>query len=207
VVPRRNDAKERKGMKNTLSVEQRLDAYLREGETVCWTGKTEPFALLEKDAKRAILMKWIGTVVVVSAFIGLYVGNNENWNISTVIGVLVVGILLLLSPIIERSNILKQFYWITDQRVILMSRDKTFCAMEREQLDDFRVERERTKHPTLIVGQSLFEEGNRQLRWRGCHPKMDSQSASAGKNVVEGLVLYSVTDGVKAESCLKQLVS
>ena len=192
-------------MKRVKSVEQKFLAYLREGETVRWAGKTEEFALLEKDAKWRILAKWIGTVLGVAAFITLYVGNNENWTLPTVIGVLVIGMLLLVSPAIERNSLLKQRYWITDQRVILMSPDQSFCAMESEQLNGFRVEQDATAKPTLIVGTCLFEEGNRQLRWRGCHPKTDSQSASAGRDVVEGLVLFSVTDGETAVQCLEEL--
>ena len=192
-------------MKRVKSVEQKYLAYLHEGETVRWAGKTEEFALLEKDAKWKILAKWIGTVISVTAFVMLYVGNNENWSLSTVIGVLVIGLLLLISPVIERNKLLKQRYWITDQRVIFVSADQTFCSMESEQLNGFRVEKETTVNPTLIVGTCLFEEGNRQLRWRGCHPKTDSQSASAGRDVVKGLVMFSVTDGETAVQCLEEL--
>ena len=187
------------------AVEQKVNAYLREGETVRWAGKTEEFSLLEKDAKRKILLKWIGTVAFVAGFTALYIGNNKNWTVSTVVVVLVIGILLLVSPVIERNSLLKQRYWITDQRVILMSADRSFSALEGEQLDGFRVETEATPNPTLVVGACLFEEGSRQLRWRGCHPKTDSQSASAGRDVVEGLVLFSVTDGEKAVKCLEEL--
>ena len=190
-------------MKQT--VEQKLNAYLREGETVCWAGQTKPFALLAQDAKRSILMKWIGTVVVVAAFISLYISNNEDWSLPTIIGVLVIGAMLLISPVVERESLLKQRYWITDQRVIFMSRDRTFCSMEKEQVDGVRVEKEVTDQATLILGTCLFEEGNRQLRWRGCHPKMDSQSASAGRDVVEGIVLFSVTGGDEAENSLREL--
>lgn len=192
-------------MKQVQSAEQKLNAYLREGETVRWTGKTEEFAMLEKDAKCRILGKWIGTVIVVAAFIALYIGNNENWTIPTVAVVLVIGILLLVSPVIERNSLLKQRYWITDQRVILMSADQYFSSLEVEQLDEFRVENDATVNPTLVVGACLFEEGNRQLRWRGCHPKTASQSASAGRDVVEGLVLFSVTDGKEAAKYLGEL--
>lgn len=185
------------------SVEQALHQYLRDGEQVCWQSKTENFPLLENDAKWLILGKWIGTVVVTFAILMLYIGNNPGWSVKVVGLVLLVAALLVVSPIVERSSVLRQRYWITDQRVILMARDRSFYYMELSEIDDFQVVKGKTAHDCLVLGSCLFEEINRQLRWRACHPKTDVQSDGNADQAM-GMVLFNVSNGEGAAAHLRQ---
>lgn len=185
------------------SAEQALSAYLRSGEQVCWQGKTETFPLLENDAKFQILAKWIGTVVVVFAILALYIGGNDAWSVKAVGVVLLVAVLLLVSPIVERSSVLAQRYWITDQRAILMTRDQSFYDMELSKIDDFQVVRGKTTHDCLVLGSILFGEVNRQLRWRACHPKTDMQSDGSSTEA-QGLIFFNVSNAEGAAAQLRQ---
>ena len=190
-------------MAEKRSTEQAFQKYLRSGEQVRWHGVTQPFSLLERDAKSLILGKWIGTVAVTAVLLRLYIGNSPDWSLRVVGMVLLVAALLIASPFMEKWNVLGQQYWITDQRVILMSRDKTFYYMELTDIDDVRLVEDQTEEGTLAVGSCVFEDIKRQLRWRACHPKTNVQSdGPAGK--AEGLVLFSVSDSKKAVDCLRQ---
>lgn len=190
-------------MAEKRSTEQAFQKYLRSGEQVRWHGVTQPFPLLERDAKSLILGKWIGTVAVTAVLLRLYIGNSPDWSLRVVGMVLLVAALLIASPFMEKWNVLGQQYWITDQRVILMSRDKTFYYMELTDIDDVRLVENQTEEGTLAVGSCVFEDIKRQLRWRACHPKTNVQSdGPAGK--AEGLVLFSVSDSKKAVDCLRQ---
>ncbi len=185
------------------TTDQMIKEYLRSGEQVCWHGTTVPFPLLEQDAKFLILCKWIGTIIVSAGILGLYISNNPDWSMNVVGLVLLIAALLILSPFVEKRSVLGQEYWITDQRVIFMSRDRTFYCMELSDIDDFRLVENKTQEGTLVLGSSIFGDINRQLRWRACHPKTNVQSDEPSDRA-QGLVFFSVSDSKKAVECLRQ---
>lgn len=185
------------------STEQLLREYLRSGEQICWHGTTKPFPLLERDARVHILTKWIGTTAVSAVILGLYISNNSDWKWNVVGVAALIAALLVLSPFMERRNILGQEYWITDQRVIFMSRDRTFYFMELSEIDDFRLVKDGTQEGSLVLGSCIFEDIGRQLRWRGCHPKTDVQSDGPSDRA-QGLVFFSVGGSREATDCLRQ---
>ena len=190
-------------MSGKMTVEQVFEGYLRQGEQVRWQSGTKDFSLLEKGERWKIIGKWIGTVAAAAAILALYTGQGREWSIKTVAAILVIAVLLLLSPVIERRSLLGQRYWITDQRAILMTRDQTFYYMELLEIDDFQLLRDRTAGDCLVLGGCLFEEVDRQLRWRACHPKTDSQSGSR-RGTAQGLVFFSVEGGMEAAECLRR---
>ena len=185
------------------AVEKTLDKTLRDGEQVLWSGKTEAFPLLTGDARVQILGKWIGTAVVV-VLLALYIANGGNGN-GLIVGVLGVAALLLVSPFVERRNVLRQSYCITDQRVILISGDQTVYFMELDGIDGFRTVTGKTEYGSLVLGSCIFEDIRRQLRWRACHPKMDSQGGKTSGTAM-GLVLFNLKDCRGAEELLRRYV-
>ena len=132
------------------AVEKTLDKTLRDGEQVLWSGKTEAFPLLTGDARVQILGKWIGTAVVV-VLLALYIANGGNGK-GLIVGVLGVAALLLVAPFVERRNVLRQSYCITDQRVILISGDQTVYFMELDGIDGFRTVTGKTEYGSLVLG-------------------------------------------------------
>lgn len=190
-------------MTGKMTVEQALRDYLRQGEQIRWQSETTSFPLLEKGESWKIIGKWIGTVAATAALLLLYTGQGREWSVKAVVVILFIAVLLLLSPMIERHSLLGQRYWITDQRAILMTRDQTFYYMELSEIDDFQLLRDRTAGDCLVLGGCLFEEVDRQLRWRACHPKTDSQNSGL-RGEAQGLAFFSVKDGTKAAECLRQ---
>ena len=186
------------------AVEKTLDKTLRDGEQVLWSGKTEAFPLLTGDARVQILEKWIGTAVVAVVLLALYIANGGNGK-GLIVGVLAVAALLLVSPFVERRNVLRQSYCITDQRVILISGDQTVYFMELDGIDGFRTVTGKTEYGSLVLGSCIFEDIRRQLRWRACHPKMDSQGGKTSGTAM-GLVLFNLKDCRGAEELLRRYV-
>ena len=184
------------------SAEKTLGKTLRDGEQVLWSGKTEAFPLLAGDAKVQILSKWIGTVAAAIVILALYIGNGGNGK-GMIVAVLGVAALLLVSPFVEQRSVLRQRYWITDQRVILISGDQTVYFMELDGIDGFRTVTGKTEYGSLVLGSCIFEDIRRQLRWRACHPKMDSQSGTTS-GAAMGLVLFNLKDCRGAEELLRQ---
>ena len=190
-------------MEGTSRAGQAVERYLREGERICWQSGTAPFPLLEGGERWKIIGKWIGTVAATAALLVLYTGQGREWSVKAVALILLIAVLMLLSPVIERRSLLGQRYWITNQRAILMTRDQTFYYMELSEIDDFQLLRDRTAGDCLILGGCLFEEVDRQLRWRACHPKTDIQNDSR-RGLAQGLAFFSVEDGAGAAECLRR---
>lgn len=186
------------------AVEKTLDKTLRDGEQVLWRGKTEAFPLLAGDARVRILGKWIGTAAAAIILLALYAANGGNGK-GLVVGVLGVAVLLLASPFVERRSVLRQSYCITDQRVILISGDRTVYFMELDGMDGFRTVTGKTEYGSLVLGSCIFEDIKRQLRWRACHPKVDIQSGTTS-GAAMGLVLFNLKDCRGAEELLRQYV-
>ena len=190
-------------MEGTSRAGHAIERYLREGERICWQSGTAPFPLLESGERWKIIGKWIGTVVATAALLALYIGQGREWSVKAVALILLIAVLMLLSPVIERRSLLGQRYWITNQRAILMTMDQTFYYMELSEIDDFQLLRDRTAGDCLILGGCLFEEVDRQLRWRACHPKTDIQNDSQ-RGLAQGLAFFSVENGAGAAECLRR---
>ena len=189
----------KKSMQNTLT------EILRNGERVQWEGKTEPFPLLANDAKGQILGKWIGTWIAAVAILVLYIRNIGDNSVEVAGAILLVTAALLLSPAIERRCILGQHYWITNQRVIFIAENQTVYDMELSEIDDYQVISGKTEYDSLVLGSCVFEDVKRQLRWRACHPKTDSQSTSTNGQAY-GMALFNLKECSVAEELLMENV-
>lgn len=186
------------------SAENTLRGVLRDGEQVLWRGRTEAFPLLARDAKRQILGKWIGTVAAAIVILALCLRSDESGG-GMIAAVLGVAALLLVSPFVEQRSVLRQNYWITNQRVILISGDQTVYFMELDSIDGFQTVTGNTEYGSLVLGSCIFEDIKRQLRWRACHPKMDIQSGTTS-GAAMGLALFNLKNCRCAEELLRKSV-
>ena len=110
---------------------------------------------------------------------------------------------LTVALVAERRNLMGEQYWITNQRAILMTRDKTFFYMELSDIDDLQVVGGTTKGKSLVLGRCLFEEAKKLLRWRACHPKVDVQSHDETDRAL-GMIFYGVQGAEAAAELLRQ---
>ena len=184
-------------------MEERLKTYLRPGEQVRWQGQPAPFSLLEAESKNEILLKWVLTVVLGGGLLAVYLSGTEVPSMGFIGLVLLVAAVILASPVVERRNLMGEQYWITNQRAILMTRDKTFFYMELSDIDDLRVVGGTSAGKSLVLGSCLFEEAKKLLRWRACHPKTDIQSHDETDRAL-GMVFYCVRGAEGAVKLLRQ---
>ena len=184
-------------------MEERLKTYLRPGEQVRWQGRPAPFSLLEAEAKKQILLKWGLTVALGGGLLAVYLSGTEAPSMGFIGLVLLVAAVILISPVAERRNLMGEQYWITNQRAILMTRDKTFFYMELSDIDDLQVVGGTTKGKSLVLGRCLFEEAKKLLRWRACHPKVDVQSHDETDRAL-GMIFYGVQGAEAAAELLRQ---
>lgn len=181
--------------------EKELNEYLRKGETVRWSGRTAPFPLLGDKSREQIVLKWAVTAALTCGFLWLYCGRDQAVNGKFIALVVLVAGLVIASPWMEQRSIMSQQYFITDQRAILMSRDKTFYSMELNGIDELRRVSLQGEADTLVMGGPVMEDIRKQLRWRACHPKTDMQGQKKQDEAL-GMVFYGVRDADLAESLL-----
>lgn len=184
-------------------MDKALHGYLRENEHVLWQGKTEAFPLLDNATKFQILRKWILTVALSGGLLLAYFHGNPARSAGFIGLVLLVAAVVLISPLVEQRSLMGQRYWITDQRAILMSRDKSFYYMELTDIDDYQLVHDMAAQDCLVLGKCLFGEVHKQLRWRGCHPKIDLQGHGP-QDCVMGLVFYCADNLDTAVALLKR---
>ena len=185
------------------TVENTWKEALRSGEQVLWQGKSEAFPLMANDAKGQILGKWIGTCIAAVALLMLYIKNTGGDNVGVIVGVFVIAAVLILSPFVEQRSVMGQCYCVTDQRVLLITRDRTVYYMELSEIDDYKVVSGKMEYNSLVFGSCIFEDIKRQLRWRACHPKTDSLSGSTVAQA-GGLVLFNLKDSGKVEELVQE---
>lgn len=184
-------------------MEKELNEYLREGETVRWSGRTAPFPLMGERTREQIIFKWVATAAATCALLGTYCSRDGALSWKFIGLVVFVALLIIATPWIEQGSIMKQKYFVTNQRVIFLMRDKSMFYMELSELDGVQRVSLNGEADTLVLGSVIFEDIRRQLRWRACHPKTNLQGQE-GQDKAIGLVLYGIRDADIAQSLLQQ---
>ena len=184
-------------------MEETLKECLRENETVRWQGVQADFSLLDDTNRRAILLKWLATAMLTVAVLAVYIAGKEAPSSGFIGLVMLVAGIIIASPLVERWSLRQQKYWITDQRAILMTRDKSLYSMELEELDGFQVIRDQAAEDCLVLGSCIFPEAGEQLRWRACHPKIDLRN-QASQGEARGMVFYCIRNAAEARKLLEK---
>ena len=184
-------------------MELTLKDCLRENEEVRWQGAPAEFSLLDRVSRRPILLKWLLTAVLTAGVLAAYLSGKETPSSGFIGLVALAAAILMGSPLVELWSLRQQRYWITNQRAILMTRDKSVYTMELEKLDGFRVIRDRAAEDCVVLGSCIFPEVPGQLRWRACHPKIDVCGQS-DQGEAQGMVFYCVRNAEEAGALLER---
>lgn len=182
--------------------EKTLKEYLRSGETVRWSGRTSPFPLLGDKSKERIILKWVLTVAMASALLGAYCMNNDPISMGFVGLVVLISAMVIVTPWLEQRAVMGQQYFITNQRAILMTKDKTIYSMDLNEIDEVRRVSLQGEADTLVMGGIIMEDIKKQLRWRASHPKTDMEGHKKQDEAL-GMVFYGVRDADVAEKLLR----
>ena len=179
-----------------------LQEYLQDNETVLWQGEPAAFPLIENGNKTRVLRTWLLTVVIIGGLLAAYVTKNSQWSMNVAIGMVVIGAVIMISPVFERASVKRQTYYITNQRAILEFDAKTFYSMDLSDIEDYKVVSDVANEDSVVLGSKIFEEVNKQLRWRACHPMIDRQNTT-NRTRAEALVFYGVKNAEAAEELLE----
>ena len=172
-------------------MENMIEAYLREGEQVRWQGQPQPIPLMDNGSRMLILRKWALTVIIVAALTISYLSAQDAPGIGFPLLAVVCGAVLMLTPLLERSGLMKSRYYITNQRIIHMTKDKVFYYMDLADVDAFEVESQLTEQDSLVLGSAAFDDAKKHIRWRACHP-MEDPEAMKNRDHVDGMIFYNI---------------
>lgn len=186
-------------MMDEARIGRSLRAYLEEDEQVLWHGAAKKFPLLAEDAGGLILVKWLGTAAAAATILTLYFRDSAERDPAVVTLVAAAALCLLAAPVAERHSLLRQRYWITDRRAVLMTQTGAFYSMALADAYAFRV----AQGDCLVLGRSLQEESQGRLRWISCHPQAEQRKGCA-PDWVDGMVFYKVHDAAGAERLLRR---
>lgn len=187
-------------------MDQELRTYLREDERICWQGRPEPFPLLEGSSKSRILGIWGMTAAMACGLLVWYFNFYPKRNVGLLGLMFLSTVLIIISPILEKRSLQGQTYWITNQRVIMRARDRSFHYMNLDGIDQIRLVRDQSDNGCLALGKIIFEDVEKQLRWRACHPKEDMRGQE-DQECVLGMILYDLRDVDRVAAELKQRTS
>ncbi len=184
-------------------MDKELNEYLRDGETVRWSGRSAPFPLLGERAKEQIIFKWVAVAACTCALLGIYCARSDAPSGKFIALVTILAAIVIVTPWLEQRSIMGQMYFITSQRAILLTRNKSMYYMEFGQMDGVKRVDLQGEADTLVLGSAIFEDIRRQLRWRACHPKTNLQSQD-GQDRAMGLIFYGIRDADIVEMLLQQ---
>ncbi|MEA4942647.1 MAG: hypothetical protein VB094_08950 [Oscillibacter sp.] len=184
-------------------MEKELNGYLRNGETVRWSGSTAPFPLLGERTREQIIFKWVATAACACALLWVYCRRSDAPSAKFITLVVILAAIVIVTPWLEQRSIMGQKYFITSQRAIFLTRDKSMYYMELGQIDSVKRVSLHGEADTLVLGSAIFEDIRRQLRWRASHPKTNLQSQD-GQDRAMGLVFYGIRGADIAEMLLQK---
>ena len=182
---------------------EQLREYLRENETVCWESRTKPFATLDGKYKMKFLSKFLITFLISGGIGAGHLASGTDVKVGVLVLLAGLVIVVALMPVMERMRLMKGRYWITDQRIIMLDSNKLFHSMEIDDIDAFKVMADEKADSCLVLGSSVFQDTEKNMRWRAGNPKMP-EGAGSSKNHALGMILYNAENVEEAVALLKK---
>ena len=111
-------------------MEKKLNEYLREGETIRWQGQPANFPLMDNGSRMQILRKWALTVIIAAGALIAHMQSQMPPRMGLVAVVVACALVVVLTPVVEKASLMKNKYWITNQRIIHMTKGGMFYYMD-----------------------------------------------------------------------------
>ena len=170
---------------------------LRPGEEILWQSATEPIGLLEGSCGKQIIKSWIITTVITLALVIACAAVIGSIQFKLLAVVAVVWLCIMMAPVQDWRTAKAQQYAVTNQRAIVVQKDKTMYTMELGKVDDVQIYRPSDKENCLLLGSKTEAEAKNKLRWLAGHPLGTTFSE---KDNAAGMVFYCVKNVERALS-------
>lgn len=186
-------------------MEKKLNEYLREGETIRWQGQPAEFPLMDNGSRMQILRKWALTVIIAAGILIAHMQSQMPPRMGLVAVVAACALVVVLTPVVEKSSVMKNRYWITNQRIIHMTKGGMFYYMDLADVDQYEIVTDLSDQETLVLGSAIFADAKKYVRWRASHP-MEDPEAMKNRDHVDGMIFYNIgSSAASAAAVLKDL--
>ena len=108
---------------------------------------------------------------------------------------------IMMAPVQDWRTAKAQQYAVTNQRAIVVQKDKTMYTMELGKVDDVQIYRPSDKENCLLLGSKTEAEAKNKLRWLAGHPLGTTFSE---KDNAAGMVFYCVKNVERALSIVSK---
>lgn len=174
---------------NTKTMEE-----LKDDETVLWTGRPEPFKLVNETNKKSLTLRWIICGALFVLLTVLYtvftVGSPAGFKPAVVIVLVIIFGYLMLAPVLDHNKAQKKCqYIVTDKRVLSAIGDNAVYAVGRAGLKLKAVPAE-AGCVHLLFGAAADKLSASKYMVKALVPI----KAEGGGDEIVGLVFYNVKD-------------
>lgn len=181
-----------------------LVPILDPGESVEWTGKPEPFHVMEPNNKKALYLRWILSAVIGVILIVLYsvyssVRSDMEFMIIVPLIIAAVVVFIIIRPVADARTIMKKrTYAVTSQRVLVYENENTHPSMPLDGIDQVRFIRKEGGTADVVFGSAVSTRWPNSLR----SAAVVSEKNPEKSNQIEGMVFYNVKNSEQIRSLL-----
>lgn len=172
---------------------------LRAGERVLWEGKTKPFSILSGADGRAILRQWLIGAGMIAAILALYITGTRSLEYTPIVVLCATLAVMLAIPFVERARLMRQRYYLTNERAVLVTLGGHAASMERGRIDEWRLCGQGTT-ASLVLGGALRHEKDKEMRYLGLYPEV--KRAPGEEPFIDGMVFFGVENAQEAARAL-----
>jgi hypothetical protein len=144
-----------------------VQKVLKEGETIRWSGCSQPFGLFDEEHKTSTISSFALALAVGGILSGGYWWQAMSQGMELKPGVMgfciCVGLLMLYGPFRNKKSVLRLRYAITDKRILVASTEKErVLSMPLSAIDGVRVEKAGDGTSHIRFGSSVFEASRKK---------------------------------------------
>ena len=145
---------------------QELERALKEGEHLLWTGRPEPYKILDKTNTPAFVQRCLICAIICLGLEILYVrtmlasGTGIKWGVMAVFFVICASVPVLF--LFHSRRVRKFVYAATDQRLLIVSDQVREMAYER--IPECALKTDKDGHTTVLCGKKAIAA--KPGRWR-----------------------------------------
>ena len=186
-----------------MNTDKNLTSVLYKGEIIEWTGKAEPFRLLDGANKNSIQLRWIICAASAIGIVALYIYFAIQMSADIVIPIVLffafIPAMAAIRPSMDRIDILSKVdFAITDQRVITFKSSQVHAYMAFDDLDKARIIESGDGAGDIMLGSSALNTPEKRRRFVTIVPQKNTDEM--GQQTVTGMIFYNIKeiDAVKS---------
>lgn len=184
----------------------KLNKYLEEGETLLWAGKPEAFEVMDETNKKSITIKTLAgsltCLIVAAVYLILAARAGAALKPAVFLVCAALAVYFAIAPYLDAGKLKdKTIYAVTDRRIITLMNDELKSAKYPD-IEAAAFKTDKDGHSTVLFGPGGVKEPMR--KWRG--QSLYGVRKEVGGSKCDMCVFYAVPDGEKLKEILSRYI-